>query len=62
MKEKHIDILKRFEIGVRRGVSKALAEHKRKGVPAVIEKNGEIIIIPPEEIIIPPYPELDEDC
>ena len=62
MKEKHIDIFKRFEIGVLRGASKALAEHKLKGVPIAIEENGKIKIIPPEEIVVPPYPELDEDC
>ena len=52
---KKINIIRRFEIGVRRGVSKALEEHKRMGIPIVISKNGKIIKIPPEEIIVPHY-------
>jgi len=56
MKEKEIDILKRFDIGVRRGVSKAIAEHKRLGNPIVISKDGKIVKIQPEDIVVPPYP------
>jgi hypothetical protein len=31
----------------------ALREHKRQGVPAVTMRDGKIVIVPPEEIVIP---------
>ncbi len=60
MTEKKIDILKRFEIGVRRGVSKALDRHKKLGESIVVMKEGKIVIVPPEEIEVPPYPDDSE--
>jgi len=54
-----IDILKRIDIGVRRGVAKALAEHKRLGQSIVVSQNGKVVTIPPEEIQVPPLPEDD---
>ncbi|MFY4731360.1 hypothetical protein [Nitrospira sp. BLG_2] len=60
MKTSKINIINRFEIGVRRGVSKALEEHKRLGVPIVISENGKIVKIQPEDIVVPHYPSDDE--
>ena len=63
MKNKQVDILKQINIGVRRGVAKALDEHKRMGRPIVIWENGKIVHVPPEDIVIPEYPDdhqLDE--
>ena len=60
MKAPKINILRRLEIGVRRGVSKALAEHKRLGIPIVISKDGEIVKIQPEDIVVPHYPTDEE--
>ena len=57
---KRINILKRFEIGLRRGVSKALDEHKRMGHYIVVLKDGKVVKIPPEEIVVPPYPDDSE--
>lgn len=54
------DMLKRFNIGIRRGVSKALAEHKRLANPVYIYRDGKVVKIPPEEIEIPPYPDDSE--
>ena len=60
MKNSDMDILKRFDIGVRRGVSKALSEHKRLGQPIVVWRDGKVVKIAPEEIKIPPYPDDSE--
>lgn len=60
MKNSNIDILKRFDIGVRRGVAKALSKHKRLGQPIVVSQNGEIVKIAPEDIKVPPYPDDSE--
>ncbi len=52
--------VRRLEIGVRRSVSKVLAEHKRLGVPIVVLQDGKIIKIQPEDIVVPHYPTDDE--
>jgi len=54
------DIIKRFEIGVRRGVSKALERHKKLGQSVVIWRDGKVVKVPPEEIEVPPYPDDSE--
>lgn len=53
MSEEKFDILKRIDIGVQRGVAKALSEHKRLGQPIVVWRDGKIVEIPPEEIVVP---------
>jgi hypothetical protein len=57
MKSKNINILNRFHIGIKRGVSKALAEHKRLGHSIAVWRNGRIVIIPPQDLVVPPYPD-----
>ena len=44
------------EIGkvLQRAVNHALLMHKRLGNPIASWKDGEVVIIPPEDIIIPP--------
>ena len=44
------------EIGqvLQRAVNHALRMHKRLGNPIAAWKDGEVVIIPPEEIVIPP--------
>ncbi len=49
------DVLRKFEIGVRRGVAQALEEHRRAGRSIVVWKDGKIVWIPPEQI--PPQTE-----
>ena len=44
------DVLRKFEIGVRRGVARALEEHRRAGRSIVVWKDGKIVWIPPEQI------------
>lgn len=38
--------------GMHEGVQRALAEHKRMGRSIVIERDGQIVEISPEEIVI----------
>jgi hypothetical protein len=38
---------------MRRGVAEALREHKRKGHSVIIWRDGKVVRIPPEEIIVP---------
>jgi len=44
------DVLRKFEIGVRQGVARALEEHRRAGRSIVVWRDGKIVWIPPEEI------------
>jgi len=60
MSEKKINYNKRMEIGFRRGVSKALERHKKLGEPIVVLKEGRIVEIAPEDIVVPPYPDDSE--
>ena len=46
------DLLKRIDLGVRRGIAHALAEHKKAGRSIVVLKNGKVVKIPPEEIYV----------
>jgi hypothetical protein len=51
-----------MEIGkvFQRAVNDALRMHKRLGNPIAAWKDGKVIIIPPEEIVIPDDPETDD--
>lgn len=50
------------EIGkvFQRAVNDALRMHKRMGNPIAAWKDGKVIIIPPEEIVIPDDPETED--
>ncbi len=52
-KKQRSDFLKNLEIGIRRGAAKALAKHKREGIPIAVMKDGKVVLIPPEDIIVP---------
>ncbi|HBB16113.1 MAG: hypothetical protein A3J94_13360 [Syntrophus sp. RIFOXYC2_FULL_54_9] len=41
------------ERALKEAVAEALAEHKRQGNPIVVWRNGKVVRIPPEEIIVP---------
>lgn len=58
--KKQINYVKRMEIGVRRGVSVALDRHKKLGQSIVIWKDGKVVEVPPEEIVVPHYPDDSE--
>jgi hypothetical protein len=37
-----------------RGVREALWRHRQLGVPIVVWRDGQIVWVPPEEIVVPP--------
>jgi hypothetical protein len=39
----------------------ALREHKRVGIPAATWRNGRVVLVPPEAIVIPAEEEDDDD-
>ena len=45
---------KEIERVFRLAVNDALAMHKRLGNPIATWKDGKVVIVPPEEIVIPP--------
>ncbi|MBF0431514.1 MAG: hypothetical protein HQK83_09560 [Fibrobacteria bacterium] len=49
-KEEARELMKKIEKGIKRGVAKALQEHKKMGRSIPIMKRGKIVYIPPEEI------------
>jgi len=51
------DIEKILQLAVR----EALIRHKRIGHPIATWKDGKVIIVPPEQIEIPPNPFADQD-
>ena len=48
-----IDHGKSIERVLQRAVNHALLMHKRLGNPIAIWKDGKVVIVPPEEIVIP---------
>ncbi len=47
------ELNRRIDLGVRRGAAKALEEHKKAGRCIAIIKDGKVVRIPPEEIVVP---------
>jgi len=45
-----------IELVLQAGVRRALSIHKRLGNPIAIWKDGKVVIVPPEEIVILPEP------
>jgi hypothetical protein len=41
------------ELALREAVAGAIAEHKLRGYPIIIWRDGKVVSIPPEEIVIP---------
>ena len=44
------DLSAKIDLGVRRGVARALAEHKRKGRSIYVWQNGKVVKIPAKKI------------
>jgi hypothetical protein len=42
-----------IRLAIGEGIYAAMREHKRLGVPAVTMKDGKIVHVPPDEIVIP---------
>ncbi len=45
-----------IELILQAGVRQTLSIHKRLGNSIAIWKDGKVVIVPPEEIVISPYP------
>lgn len=46
-------LFERIDLGIRRGVAKALAEHKQSGQSISVWQDGRLVKISPEKIQIP---------
>lgn len=57
---KEISLRDKIKYGVERGVREALLDHKKNNHPVVIRKDGEIIWLKPEEIIISDLKDIQE--
>jgi hypothetical protein len=50
---KDIPMNVRAEMALKEAVADAIAEHKRMGRPIMVWRDGKVVKIPPEEIIVP---------
>jgi hypothetical protein len=50
---------KAIEAAMRRGVRRAIIEHKQRGLPIVIWENNQVTWIPADEIVVPDEPAAD---
>jgi len=41
------------EMALKEAVAEAIAEHKRRGNSIALWRDGKVIVIPPEEIVVP---------
>lgn len=55
MKEevKNLPLDVRAEMALKEAVADAIAEHKRMGRPIVVWRDGKVVTIPPEKIVVP---------
>jgi len=50
---------KAIEAAMRRGVRRALIEHKQRGMPIVVWENNQVTWVPADEIVVPDEPAAD---
>ena len=50
---KDIPLDVRAEMALKEAVADAIANHKRQGHPIAVWRDGKIVLIPPEEIVLP---------
>lgn len=50
---KNLPLDVRAEMALKEAVADAIAEHKRMGRPIVVWRDGKVVTIPPEEIVVP---------
>lgn len=51
-KKNHRLLAYQAEEALKKAVAEAIAEHRRKGVPIAILRDGKVIRIPPDEIVV----------
>lgn len=47
-----LNLSERIDLGIRRGAARAQLEHKLAGRPIYIWQDGQVVKVPPEEIVI----------
>lgn len=55
------DLSKRIDQGLRKAVRDALIRHKLLGESIAIWKDGKVVVVPAEEIEIPPLENAEDD-
>ncbi len=53
---KEIPLRIRAEMALKEAVAEAIAEHKKRGEPIVVWRNGKVVLVPPDEIVVPVPP------
>ncbi len=48
-----IDLFSKIDYGVHRGAAQALAEHKKAGSSIAVWKDGKVVKIPADKIVVP---------
>lgn len=44
------------EVALKQAVAEAIADHKRSNNPIAVWRQGRVILIPPEDIVVPKVP------
>ncbi len=52
---KKIPLDVRAEMALKEAVADAIAEHKKNGRSIAIWRDGKVVIVPPEEIVVPDH-------
>lgn len=47
-------------MALKEAVAEAIAEHKRRGSPIVIWRDGEVVWVPADEIVVPKFKQQKE--
>jgi hypothetical protein len=48
-----VPLEKLAEEALKEAVAEAIAEHKRAGHPIAVWRNGKVVIVPPDQIVVP---------
>jgi hypothetical protein len=52
-KKSEIPLAKLAEEALKVAVAEAIAEHKRNGYPIAVWRDGKVVIVPPDQIVVP---------
>jgi hypothetical protein len=51
-KSPHTLLVYRAEKALKKAVAKAIAEHRRNGIPIAIYRDGKVVLVPPDQIMV----------
>ena len=54
-----VPMSRRIEAAMNRGVRDALRRHKLLGESIAVMRDGKVVVVPPEEIVVPDLPDND---